>query len=978
MDTSFLSLAENINLVRYNPSAMNRLIYRNLSDLTEGRRQVCDATNPLAFGIDASCAVVSAFMTQNQVVNRRQYAAAAQTWDDLYYHMSDKDYINRFATPSRTTMSLLLSVNEILENAKPTSNPNIRKLVIPRNTYFTVAGIKFSMSYPVELRVVSHGGLNILYDVSQPSPLATVNSNQVPMRFVSNSGIEWIKLDIDVQQFDIKSVKGSLNKATGFRSVINLDDHYYYCRVYVENDTGGWQEIRTTHAQNLYDATQPTAVLRVVEKQLTVEIPQIYTSTILRGRAVRIDAYQTKGPMSMILDNYAFNRFSATFSALDAAEDNEFVAPLRSLHNVAVFSQGIVSGGTLGLSFDAMRTRVMKNATQMTVPITNVQIEATVIDAGYDIVKNVDFITNRVFLATRALPAPEVPEQATTDNKNVVTGAAMSMETLSASFASLAALDSVINNGERLTITPDTLYQVTGGLVRAMSNDEVARLVGLPVDSRAVAVTNGQYLFTPFHYVLDTTDGEFSSRAYYLDAPKVLAKSYLAENETTLLQVSVDSYEFVRSPNGYKLTVITKSNAGWQAIPDDQVHVEIAFIPPGEKDYAHLLGELVGYSGSERVFEFNFDTRFDVNRNDQLVLNSFLLYSEETHATPTDLTGDFMLFWSCSAVMPEGWKRVAMDDLLGTFELPSRIAAVAQESITIEFGDALKRLWSRARSVISSVPYKLWTMDIPWTYEEDVYKTDAEGNIGEIIDGEYVYELLHSKGDVVMVEDGEGGLTPSIRYYAGTPQLDAGGKPIPAETTGMTRQIDLLLLEGAYWFATEAVSTEYVKTITKLLVGWLTEDLEAVQTTLLEQTRLYFYPKSAMGGIDVMILDGLVTTMEAGQSFTIQFSVSSTVAKDLKLQAKIERRAIQLIADKLKESKVAHSEIVDTLQDEFGNDIKGLTLSMFGEGKNVDVLTVMDDATRMGIRKRVAALADGTLAVQDDVTFIWLTHEKRD
>lgn len=978
MDTSFLSLTENINLVRYNPSAMNRLIWRNLSDLTEGKRVVCDATNPLAFGIDAACSVVSAFMTQNQVVNRRQYAAAAQTWDDLYYHMSDKDYINRFATPSRTTMSLLLSVNEILENAKPTDNPNIRKLVIPRNTYFTVAGVKFSMSYPIELRVVSHGGLNILYDVSYPSPLASVSSNQVPMAFVTNSGIQWVKLDIEVQQFDIKSSKGSLNKATGFRSVIDLDDNYYYCRVYVQDDAGAWREIRTTHAEQLYDATVPTAVLRVVEKRLTVDIPQIYTSTILKGRAVRVDAYQTKGPLSMILDNYEFNRFQATFTALDASEDNEYVAPLRSFHNVAVFSQSVVSGGTLGLTFNEMRTRVMKNATQMTVPITNVQIETTVLNAGYDIVKNVDFLTNRVFLATRALPAPEVPEQATTDNKNVVTGAAMSMETLSASFTSLAALDTVIDNGDRLTITPETLYAVSGGLVRAMSNEEVARLVGLPVESRAVAVTNGQYLFTPFHYVLDTTEEEFSSRAYYLDAPKVLAKSFIAENETTLLQVSVDSYEFVRSPNGYKLTVITKSNTAWQQVLDDQVHVEIAFIPPGEKDYAHLLGELVGYSGSERVFEFNFDTRFDVNRSDQLVLNSFLLYSEESHATPTNLTGDFMFFWSCSAVMPEGWERRPMDDLIGNFELPGRIAAVSQETIQIQFGKSLKRLWSRARSVISSVPYKTWSMDIPWTYDEDVYKTDADGNIGEIVDGKYVYELLHSKGDVQMVDDGNGGLVPYIRYYAGSTQLDSGGKPIPAETQGMTRQIDLLLLEGAYWFASEAVSTEYVKTITKLLTGWLTEDLEAVQTNLLEQTRLYFYPKSAMGGIDVMILDGLTTTMQAGQSFTIQFSVSSTVVKDTKLQAKIERRAIQLLAEALKNPSVAHSKITDQLQDEFENDIKGLTLSMFGEGKNVDVVTVMDDATRLGIRKRVAALADGTLAVQDDVTFIWLAHEKRD
>jgi hypothetical protein len=67
--------------------------------------------------------------------------------------------------------------------------------------------------------------------------------------------------------------------------------------------------------------------------------------------------------------------------------------------------------------------------------------------------------------------------------------------------------------------------------------------------------------------------------------------------------------------------------------------------------------------------------------------------------------------------------------------------------------------------------------------------------------------------------------------------------------------------------------------------------------------------------------------------------------------------------------------LVDQLQDAFRSDIKGLTLTMFGNNQNISVATVLDAATRMGIRKRLAALPDDTLTVQDDVTFVWVRHQ---
>lgn len=969
MATTVAQLLQNLDAVRYNPSSIQRGVYATLDSIKDGSKVVVDATNPLAFGLDAAACMTAAFCIENATNNRAQYPSVAQTWDDLYRHASDKDYLNRFSGPSRTTMSLLLSKDEVISRAIQTDNPNIKKLVIPRNTVFTVADTDFSMQYPIELRVMSHGGLQIVYDGDVVSPLQALVSNVVPVTEVSNSGMQWLKLDIAVNQFNVLSRQGALNAATGYKATIVLQDLYYYTRVYVEDSKGNWNEIRTTHSDQIYDILTPTAVLKVVDQTLTVEIPQIYTTTLGLNAGIRIDAYQTKGPLDMILNDYDFDRFKATFLAIDSADDNQYVAPLKTFHNIAVFSRDVVTGGNLGLTFEQFRDRIMKNATgSVTIPITNAQIEAELIDAGYSVVKNIDNITNRVFLATRSLPPPTVVDT------NVVTGAACSIETLSLNFNDVTLLDSVIDNGERITITPDTLYRNQGGVIKFLSNQETDQILAQPIDTRAQTVTNGSFLYTPLHYVLDTTGDTFDSRPYYLDSPVVDAKSFVGENDTTLLQVGTDSYSLDRVPTGYRLRVVTASNTDYQALSDSEVFAQMSFIPPGEKDYAYLLGSYYGKTeAGERVFDFMLDTRFDVDAQDQLVFNSFLMYGDEPKKTPTQLSTTFNILWATSAVMPEGWVagQGGVDDLIGAFQLPARIAGVTHETMSVTFGSALDTLWARSRSVIDSVPYKRWEVDVPWTYDKDVYEPFPDGSTVQIIDGVATYNKVHSAGDFVLDDNGD----KTYQYRIGDTMTDAGGQPIPASTRGMTRQCDMLFIEGAYWFATEASTLTYRKAITTLLVSWLVNDFETMNEKLLEQTRLYFYPNSTMGNIDVMILDGLVTTIEAGQRFTLTLSVSETVDRNDELKAKLERTAIKTIQDQLSQPLVAHSLIVDALQDILGSDIKGLTLTMLGDAQNIAVATVMDDTTRLGIRKRLAALPDDTLVVQDDVTVDFIRHE---
>lgn len=969
MATTVKSLLDEYDRFRANPSAMLRAAIQTVRDMSDGQREIVDCSNPLVFGIEACAVMTSAFMNRDAINTRRQYPRVAQTEEEVFLHMSDKEYLGIFSTPSRTTFSVLVQKDELLAKAVPTEIEGISKLVIPRNTEFILNDdLVFSMQYPIEIRTLAHGGLRVVYNNDILSPLQTLETNMVPYSNLTNRGIDWVRLDIPVSQFQIVTRKGQLNSATGFKIAIPLTYYYYYTRVYVEQN-GGWVEIPTTHTDKVYDILNPTAVVSVMDGNVNVSIPQIYTTSGLLKDGIRIDVYETRGPLDMNLSNYGFESFRANFLSIDTSEDDKYVAPLKSFKALAVYSDKVVQGGSLAVEFETLRSRVINNAAGISdVPITDAQMKTSLEVNGYSVVKDVDVVTNRVFWATKALPAPS--------DGSTVAGAACSMETVSLSFKQLVQLDSVIDNGKRATITPDTVYQIKDGLVSFLPNAEVDALLALTPENRAKAVTLGRYIYTPWHYVLDTTGSEFDFRAYSLDQPLVDTKAFIEENQTTLLQVSTDTYEILRTSSGYKLRLRTASGDNYKALRDDQVHVQLAFIPPGEKDRAYMNGTLVSTDANtkERVFEFDLTSNFDVDSDDQLSILSFFLYNDQERVTPTALVTEFDLIWSTSAVLGDQYKIGAVDKLIGGYLLPDRIAGITYETIKIEFGDALKTLWSRSRSVIGNIEYQKWEVDVPYRYEEDIYQRDPEtGSIFKVVNGELVYDILHRKGDPVLdPKTGE----EMIKFRAGVdPKLDSNGSPIPVDERDMIRQVDILFLEGAYWFATDSLSVAYRKTLTKTLVSWIVDDLGAISKRLLEQTKLYFYPQSALGDIDISILDGLKTSIPATQAFTVSLYVDSVVYANSELRASMSKQVVQTLMNVLKNTTVAISEVTAQLETLLGNDIKAVAVRGLGGTAELDSLIIANDAYRCSVRKRLVARSDQSLAVEDDVTVDFIRHE---
>lgn len=957
---------------RYNPTKFQGQIIRAVRDVYDGKYDVVDPSNPFVHVIEMMATVGSSIMTDAATNNRKQYAKVAQNMQDLYRHMHYGAFNDIFALPSSAGFVIGFDKDELIARMVQVPGTEIRKIVIPRNTTISVGGVLFSLQYPIELRQLAHGGLQVVYDVTKTTPLKNIDTNVINWQTMRGSaGQDQILFPVVLDQFNIVTLSDVVNSTQKFSLSATLSDQFYFCRVWREASDGSWVEMDTTYSQDIYSNNGPVAIVKVVDQQVTVEIPIVFVKTGQISGKIRMDVYQTKGPITMDLGGFNYQQFVANWLAVDKNEQDQYVSPLKAMTSTQIYSSAMTTGGQDAMSFDALKERVIANAFGSPVlPITQAQAQKKLERDGYNIVKNLDHVTDRIFAAARPMPDP-------TDT-DLITPASAGIHTLAETIEHLATLKTSYsnNNGVSLTLTPDTLYKVDGGVLKVCADSEVALLNSLPGDKKATAITNGGYFYSPFHYVFDTDNNTFASRAYYLDSPLVNARSFVDENDLTLLQVATQDALLARSPSGWQLTITTKSSAEWQALEDETVHVTLAYQPDRSGDYAYCLGTLLGkLDTGERVFQFDIKTSYDIDANNAMELTSFMMYENVQQFLRTALEQSFELFYSVSTPMPSSWEPASFDPLIGHFLLPEGAVGVSRERLDIILGYALTNLWTRSRTVASENDYARWDVDVQAAYEKDVYQPDpVTGAAFTIVNGVLTYTKLHSAGELQFT--GVNNDEPIWKYRKGDIKKDAYGNPIIVGGRKLLRQIDLFLLEAQYFFATNKVTTDYRKLLVDTIVQWIAQDLKDISQQLLDKTSIFFYPVQNVGSVDVVYGAGLKSTIDAGQYFNLRLYVKDSVYKNDKLRDALTRASVVSISTCLKSKTVSNSQINDALKTTYGDDVVAFDFDGLGGDAALSICTMVDDSARLTLRKKLEYRPDQTFALREDVNIEFVAAER--
>lgn len=956
--------------VKVNPANMQRVVLDKMTEASGGRMVFTDPGNPLILGIEMAVTMATACMAENAANTRKQYPTMAQTEEEVYMHMSDKDYYGRWSTPSRTVITVAMMVDEILMRAVPTGIGNAQKLVIPRHTQFKVADYAFTMQYPIEIRVMAHGGLQIVYDASKPSALDPLPTNQVKHTYrTTGDGFKWLFIEIPVQQIQINSSSQAVSLAQPFKQSFAYEDNFYALRAYHrESDFEPWKELRVTETDQVYDPTVPTMAIRVYSTDVYAEIPQVYINNGTISSQIRVDLYTTDGPIDLLLSSYDSSQFVATWRDLEDDDKGMYSFPLsNSMTTISVFSDSVTSGGSLPMSFAQLRESVILGATgNPDIPITSAQFTNALNARGFNTVKNIDNITDRIFAATRAMPLP------VDDSVSSPMGSAIVM--LQASMDTLAEYESVWDNGDRITVTPDMLYRLDNGVVKFVPEIEIANMRELPLETQARMITDGNYIFSPYHYVYDITDESFDCRGYWLDQCAIDSKSFVQENDTLGLEMSTQSYDLRRTPTGYVLELVAFMGDTVTALDPEQVHVQLAYKPVGEGSYACLNGTLLeaDTDSGEYTYVFEIESNFDINKFNQLYLTNFDMYGGGRRPLATHLNTEFQLIYAVTDYFPPHAEVSEIDRILGTWILPPDTVGVIHETFYMTLGQDLDGMWEANRSVLGSEDYKRYAADVPWTYEAAEYELDADGNLVTVTDpvtGEMSYVLLHNKGEIRYI-DGK----VAIRFYKDEVMHDGEGRPIPLSTRRMVRQVDMFFLEGLYYFATSASAVNYRSVISTTVVGWLKDDITALRKVLLEKSILYFAPTTSLGDVRVMVEDGLIRTLPSAQNLKVEFYLTRNAYQDADLRLKLGSNARQVGAAQLLNQVVALDDIIDNLKVQVGEDVIALDVAGLGGDQNYAVVTMEDESMRLSIRHRLRALADGTLTVEDDLDVNFFRH----
>ena len=144
---------EDLTLYKYHSNGILNLALDRLSEIYSGKIEIVDPNNPFMYLLETNCLNTAFAIQEYTLLTRKLYPRLANTENDLYLHMSDKDYLGRFSEPSYANVSFNILFNDFKNKAEYVPDQKEYVLKLPRHLRLIVDEYIFTLTSAIVIRL---------------------------------------------------------------------------------------------------------------------------------------------------------------------------------------------------------------------------------------------------------------------------------------------------------------------------------------------------------------------------------------------------------------------------------------------------------------------------------------------------------------------------------------------------------------------------------------------------------------------------------------------------------------------------------------------------------------------------------------------------------------------------------------------------------------------------------------------------------
>lgn len=935
-----------------NPLTIQYNILNELQERLTGGEPVVDSNNVFSTMLEMFSSMTGHAVDEMIGLFSSLYSVRAQSFEDLYKHMSDYDYVGLFSNPASCEISFDFDKAYLIANAA-SYNENYKKIIIPKNSIFRIGKYYFGIYYPIEIKINKQTETFIVtYDTTTLNSLQTLSTNIIEHREYTYSGVQFISIKFPVYQFEMSTYIEDISSNTGFIKVYEFTNKFYAMKIYhfYNNE---WIEINQTLSSQIYDPSKVTAKLLVEcdTQMVKVSIPQVYFTDNLIGTKLKIELYTTRGELDANISEILSDNIGTNFKLSSVASENTYSLILDKIPTLIMtpISTKIV-GGSNGYSFAELQRRVINDTFYDKVLITPGDLINKFEDVGFTAIKYIDNLTDRIYFCYKEL----------TDSTGVIVSSAIVPIYITVDIVDKVSTISLCSDGS-IMILPGTMFKYIDSICYPIEDTELNRINNLSNANKIIEYNENIYSILPYHTRIDTSSSKIPlSYSYDLTNPVITSIEFLKENIHISSQISIynASISYSEDNTGYDVTMYIKKTDDLSEVSDEDIVVYVMVEDyTGEKIY--IVGTYLATVNTYMQYTFHIATNFNISDNHVLDVTNFS-NSIGIHNSGINLTSKFEVILMVDPDYISDANAASTDVGSEVVILYAEYIPTIRQALNITLGNLISEIYDKVDITYTGVEYATWPTTEYATYSNDIYERDEDGNIVYTVEGNSVIlNKLYSQGDNILDENDN----PIVLHAEGDIILDTFGQPTINKNRSVIYLVDTIQVDAKIALSQNPNHITYLNDIRETLRTYY-EVVNNVTDELIENTALYFRPLRTIGYGSFGYGDDLTISLQLELTISLKIYVEEYILSDTTMVASIRSNILDIIDEHISTGTIELTAIVADILDTMSNDIKYVDIVGINNDATIQTLINTDNSVRPSLKRVLYVKEDGTIDLQ--------------